>query len=50
MDEIELAAADVVSIHIPRVGDDQLLDASTAMAKTVSIHIPRVGDDQSQVG
>ena len=33
-----------ISIHIPRVGDDQIL-AFTGLVDAISIHIPRVGDD-----
>ena len=35
----------VVSIHIPRVGDDRYDDRWEDEDREVSIHIPRVGDD-----
>ncbi len=35
----------IISIHIPRVGDDQCWRLSNTPSKRVSIHIPRVGDD-----
>ena len=34
----------VISIHIPRVGDD-ILGSLNGWKKKISIHIPRVGDD-----
>ena len=41
---------DAISIHIPRVGDDDVRPRFTrriaAAQKIISIHIPRVGDDQ----
>ena len=35
----------VISIHIPRVGDDDVLLAAFPDVRMISIHIPRVGDD-----
>ena len=37
----------VVSIHVPRVGDDLFALRLPAAALRVSIHVPRVGDDIS---
>ena len=34
-----------ISIHIPRVGDDDRAGAEQWVALRISIHIPRVGDD-----
>ena len=35
---------EVISIHIPRVGDD-LSEYDFTREEAISIHIPRVGDD-----
>ena len=34
-----------ISIHIPRVGDDDIQSDAVAATVAISIHIPRVGDD-----
>ena len=44
MDQMESAKIHLVSIHIPRVGDD-VDDVEKVITYLVSIHIPRVGDD-----
>ena len=36
-----------ISIHIPRVGDDNEVADALQAAFAISIHIPRVGDDES---
>ena len=35
----------VISIHIPRVGDDHIMRDCFRDGMWISIHIPRVGDD-----
>ena len=37
--------ANTISIHVPRVGDDDLLLDSRGQRFFISIHVPRVGDD-----
>ena len=36
-----------ISIHIPRVGDDQGGEVEHMSDGKISIHIPRVGDDEN---
>ena len=38
----------LISIHIPRVGDDDLGAFDFDFALPISIHIPRVGDDDAE--
>ena len=40
----------LISIHIPRVGDDTLTICPTCAVAGISIHIPRVGDDCERTG
>ena len=35
----------MISIHVPREGDDCRLKLSTLRPHTISIHVPREGDD-----
>ena len=35
----------IISIHVPRVGDDQQRRAVPHHHAGISIHVPRVGDD-----
>ena len=45
-DEVNLVAQlRIISIHIPRVGDDHSGGRGYISRKKISIHIPRVGDD-----
>mgnify|MGYP007092403689 CR=1 FL=1 len=37
----------VISIHIPRVGDDGDNTLNIRIPVAISIHIPRVGDDRN---
>ena len=41
-------AAVEISIHIPRVGDDEVKEHVMVTPSGISIHIPRVGDDQCE--
>ena len=34
----------IISIHVPRAGDDAIAAIQTIM-NTISIHVPRAGDD-----
>ena len=36
---------DTISIHVPRVGDDDYTVFMTQISLPISIHVPRVGDD-----
>ena len=38
-----------ISIHIPRVGDDENMEKIKAQYIPISIHIPRVGDDEESI-
>ena len=42
--EADERTEDVISIHVPREGDDRLREALRAHM-TISIHVPREGDD-----
>ena len=42
--EMERVSTTAISIHIPRVGDDEIRTSPRA-GDGISIHIPRVGDD-----
>ena len=39
--------SDLISIHVPRVGDDFRSASRWALLTSISIHVPRVGDDLS---
>ena len=36
----------LISIHIPRAGDDKISFRHAELRANISIHIPRAGDDQ----
>ncbi len=35
----------IISIHVPRVGDDYVIVLKVLTTFDISIHVPRVGDD-----
>ena len=39
-----------ISIHVPRVGDDAIVQAKAEQCIHISIHVPRVGDDKTARG
>ena len=39
----------MISIHVPCVGDDQIIVLRRISAEGISIHVPRVGDDISRL-
>ena len=37
-----------ISIHVPRMGDDQTMRATIENNIMISIHVPRMGDDEKR--
>ena len=48
MGRIKHNAITDVSIHVPREGDDEMLDTIWEADFEVSIHVPREGDDRGR--
>ena len=44
VDPAALGYIDVISIHVPRAGDD-VVPVPSALYWNISIHVPRAGDD-----